>query len=290
MTTFTKEPEQYVPEQERSKLLPYLERIYEQYPQLRYPETPDYQRWPIYTLTQTDDLIEIWQRMAEALNVRFLRRCEELKSVNAALNTSSHNALASGILWVKKEREYTPQVRTIGVTYHPLLANQHVYLTTPKEWRELYIRMLPLPNLEFDDAARQVTFTADIDKADYTRLNPQQAKAVLLIERGIGSGQPQYTAIQAEAQAYFDVSYMQANHFIPFKVDKASGVLSVYMTNVEDADLIGRLAGMTRMTIKPFFMEAEDEEIYWELKDLARLAEEAQVRQSRAELLGDLLD
>lgn len=273
------------------QLTHYLEKIYEQHPHLRYPETEEYLQWPIYVLNQTEELPEIWERLAEALRVPYLHSVSQLNSVNAALNSTSHNALTSGILWVKRQREFTPQVKTLGVTYHPLLASNTVYLITPSEWHELFIRMFPIQKREQDDAARMVTFTADIDKKDYAReLNSAQQRAVLLVERGIGSGQPQHTPMQAEAQNGFDVNFMQSNHIIPFRVDRTHGVLSVYMTNVDDSELIGRLTAMTRMKIKPYLMEPDDEEMYWELKDLARRAEEAEAQRNRAALLNDLLD
>lgn len=266
----------------------YFKRVTDQHPDLLLPIPAENEPWPMYHYVHNSangELGRINEHLAALLHVRYVASTEELGLVDARLNASRHNALDSGVIWIREENLGTPLVKRIGVTYHPALCSKEVSLMEPQEWQQLLLRVFPVSQLEYGDAARTVTFTCAADRPDDTQLSPEMRRAVLRLERGIESGSPQHSPISAEALSMITEDFQRGRHIIPFRYDQANKVLSVYMSNVNDYDTINFTQRATECELKIYHMEPDDEEAYWMLRGVAAFAASQEDDMLRDELL-----
>jgi len=236
----------------------------------------DPQVWPVYVYGRSEHARTIWQRLAAHANVRFIGHLPDpdlLEHVNASLNEGSSRALESGVIWIRQEDAFTPRARRIGVTYHPLKANAQVMLMLPEDWDDLFDLVFPFPERTGFDGEYRGTHTTDSDEATYSQMTPKMKRVVLRENRGIESGVPAETPLNPEAFAMLDSSFMRTYHIIPFRVDEDHGKLMLFMANVEDQEVQDQIYRITRLTVVPVFMEAEDEASFWAQYDETNRAE-----------------
>lgn len=268
-----------------------IRQVIKDHPHLRLPETEELLRWPLYGYaggSVNDELRAILRLWAHEVRVPFYERLEDLSHVNGLLNTTATNALISGIIWLREEQRGTPQVRRIGLTFHPLVAAANIHLIHPEDWHALLARVFPRMKLEYGDAPRTVSLTVERDQANYDLLTAPMRRAVLRLERGIESGAPQHAHISTEAQLLISESFQREHHVIPFRYEKDQQLLHVFMTDVDDAALIARIGQFTKAQIKPYYMEQDDEEEYWLLRRVVSFARDQEADQMRQDLLDGL--
>lgn len=247
------------------ELQPYLKSI--QYS--HHLDDPLSKTWPMYKLMQYPDLLAIlWAHFAKDKDIHFYQDIAELGYVHAGLNTSSTQALRSGVIWVKKIHEFTPKEYQYGITFHPRLASKQIGLVTPKQWHSLHYIVFPNYTLEPDDAARIVTGVCDVDQPDFQEMNSQMIKSVLLLERGLEHIDPSSRIIHPHTLQLFSPEIMRHYGFIPLKYDQEKGLLHCCMIDVDNTHIHTLVQQTLKCTIQPYVMEKEEAETFWKNQPL----------------------
>lgn len=270
----------------------YLDQFTAERPHLCLPVMIDRATWPLYQYVHhgADQLDELFEAIAAARQATYVPSTEDraIGLVNVALNSTQHNALESGVLWIREERVGTPQVTRVGATFHPLLCGPTIMLMEPREWQHLLHRMFPTHKLEYGDAQYLVTYTAAVDRADSQLLTSDMRQAILRLERGIESGSPQHSQVDPEATALLSEDFQRERHVIPFKYDRVRKILHIFMSDVNDHETIRTVERVTHAQPKIVHMEREDEDAYWMLRGLASFAAQQEDEMLRSELLSPL--
>lgn len=222
--------------------------------------------WPMYCLMQyPEDLKCIWKHHAADHQVPFIASIVELGHVQAGLNESSTQALRSGVLWIRKAQEFTPDEHSIGVTFHPSLCSSKIGLMTPQQWHQLHYLIFPCFELLENDAARLVTGVCDKDQPDWSQMTAEIRKNILIKERGIHHVDPTKRKIDAELLGLFSFDLMKHYGFIPLQYEQEKSLLHCCMIDIDNHQVHHVVQQTLKCTVQPYYMDKTEADSFWSL-------------------------